>query len=60
MQTFSRLLPLAVTLAIGVVGAATSAERRSKLVRYGDVQVEVVAEGAGPAVVLLPSLAREF
>jgi pimeloyl-ACP methyl ester carboxylesterase len=42
-----------------VVGAATSAERRSKLVRYGDVQVEVVAEGAGPAVVLLPSLARD-
>src|SRR4051812_49817405 len=59
MQTFSRLLPLAVALAIGMVGAATSAERRSELVRYGDVQIEVVVEGAGPAVVLLPSLARD-
>jgi pimeloyl-ACP methyl ester carboxylesterase len=39
--------------------AATSVERRTELVRYGDVQVEVVAEGAGPAIVLLPSLARD-
>jgi pimeloyl-ACP methyl ester carboxylesterase len=36
-----------------------AAERRTELVRYGDVQVEVVAEGQGPAVVLLPSLARD-
>ena len=36
-----------------------AAERRTDLVRYGDVQIEVVAEGEGPAVVLLPSLARD-
>ena len=42
-----------------LAGTATAAERRTELVRYGDVQVEVVAEGLGPAVVLLPSLARD-
>src|SRR5437660_285133 len=39
--------------------AAASAERRSELVRYRDVQIEVIVEGQGPAVVLLPSLARD-
>src|SRR5215831_17573045 len=34
-------------------------ERRTELVRYDDVQIEVVFEGNGPAVVLLPSLARD-
>jgi pimeloyl-ACP methyl ester carboxylesterase len=33
--------------------------RRAALVQYGEVQIEVVVEGAGPAVVLLPSLARD-
>ncbi len=44
-----------MTLAYG--GAA--AERRSALVRYGDVQIEVVVDGRGPAIVVLPSLARD-
>jgi pimeloyl-ACP methyl ester carboxylesterase len=38
---------------------AGSAERQSELVRYGDVQIEAIVEGDGPAVVLLPSLARD-
>jgi pimeloyl-ACP methyl ester carboxylesterase len=38
---------------------AIASERHTELVRYGDVQIEVVAEGLGPAVVLLPSLARD-
>src|SRR5262249_61146198 len=33
--------------------------RRTERVRYDDVQIEVVFEGNGPAVVLLPSLARD-
>ena len=41
------------------MGTAVSAERRSELVRYDKVQIEVVVEGEGPAVVLLPSLARD-
>jgi pimeloyl-ACP methyl ester carboxylesterase len=38
---------------------AVSAERRSELIRYDNIQIEVVVEGQGPAVVLLPSLARD-
>jgi pimeloyl-ACP methyl ester carboxylesterase len=38
---------------------AAAAERRSELIRYDGVQIEVVVDGSGPAVVLLPSLARD-
>jgi pimeloyl-ACP methyl ester carboxylesterase len=34
-------------------------ERRSELVRYDDVVIDVMIDGHGPAVVLLPSLARD-
>ena len=53
------MLPPVAVLVVTLAGTATAAERRTELVRYGDVQVEVVAEGLGPAVVLLPSLARD-
>lgn len=46
-------------LVTGFASGTVAAERRTELLRYGDVQVEVVVEGAGPAVVLLPSLARD-
>src|SRR2546421_12855212 len=51
-----------VMFAVGVCMAganAISAERHGELVRYGDVQIEVIVQGEGPAVVLLPSLARD-
>ncbi len=54
-----RLLAMVIALAAGSATAASAAERRTELIRYGDVQVEVVVDGAGPAVVLLPSLARD-
>lgn len=38
---------------------AMAAERSSELVYYNDVQIDVVIDGSGPAVVLLPSLARD-
>ncbi len=59
MQTLLWSMSLAAALAAGLAAAAAAAERRSELVRYGDVQIEVIVEGAGPAVVLLPSLARD-
>src|SRR3954468_14515042 len=59
MKSLWRLLPLVAVLAAGFGDAATAAGRRAEFVRYADVQVEVVAEGDGPAVVLLPSLARD-
>lgn len=42
--------------AMGVVHAGP---REKHLVRYADVQIEVVAEGQGPLVVMLPSLGRD-
>src|SRR5215510_15595577 len=61
---FERSLSLVVAILViaqyaGMIGMAESAERRSELVRYDNVQIEVVVEGEGPAVVLLPSLARD-
>src|SRR5262249_30615848 len=50
---------LLVPIYAGLMGTAVSAERRNELVRYDDIQIEVVVEGEGPAVVLLPSLARD-
>jgi pimeloyl-ACP methyl ester carboxylesterase len=52
-------LPIVIAVAAGTAAAASAAERRTELIRHGDVQIEVVAEGAGPTVVLLPSLARD-
>jgi pimeloyl-ACP methyl ester carboxylesterase len=39
-------------------GAAAQAERASEIVAYDNVRIEVIAEGAGPLVVLLPSRGR--
>lgn len=58
MSAIGSLL-LAAGFAVGGVAAAIALERRTELVRYNDVQIEVVFEGSGPAVVLLPSLARD-
>jgi pimeloyl-ACP methyl ester carboxylesterase len=38
--------------------AAAQAERASEIVAYDDVRIEVIAEGSGPPVVLLPSRGR--
>ena len=52
-------LLVAAGFALSGVAAAAAAERRSELVHYNDVQIDVVIDGSGPAVVLLPSLARD-
>ena len=59
MQALLWSLPIVVAMLAGGATAVCAAERRTELVRYGDVQVEVVMDGAGPTVVLLPSLARD-
>jgi pimeloyl-ACP methyl ester carboxylesterase len=59
MQALLWSLPIVVAMLTGAASAVCAAERRTELIRYGDVQVEVVMDGAGPAVVLLPSLARD-
>src|SRR5512135_139118 len=59
MHELLRSLAIITAVMAGATTAASAAERRTELIRYGDVQVEVVVDGAGPAVVLLPSLARD-
>ncbi len=59
MRQLLRSMAILVAWVAGLATAASAAERRSELIRYGEVQVEVVIDGAGPAVVLLPSLARD-
>lgn len=49
---------VAVTLAVLTSGVA-AAERAREMVRYADVDIDVIVDGRGPAVVLLPSLARD-
>src|SRR5512140_3601612 len=44
----------------GSIGAVLAAPARTReVIRRGDVSIEVVAEGRGPLVVLLPSLGRD-
>ena len=50
---------VAFLMADGLVKGATPAERTRTHVRHGDVVIETIVEGRGPAVVLLPSLARD-
>lgn len=52
-----RLAALAVALCLWP--AAVHAERARVLVRYAGIVIETIVEGQGPAVVLLPSLARD-
>ena len=59
MHDLVRTMAIVISSVAGAATAASAAERRTELIRYADVQVEVVVEGAGPAVVLLPSLARD-
>ena len=49
----------ALAIAASFVPGAAHAERTRVLVRYADVTIETIVEGKGPAVVLLPSLARD-
>lgn len=49
---------LAPLLLSGIVGAAQASPRAAYLLRYDDVQIDVVAEGSGALIVLLPSLGR--
>jgi pimeloyl-ACP methyl ester carboxylesterase len=50
-----------MVLALMMMAQATAAdvERKRELVRYADVQIDVITEGAGPLVILLPSRGRD-
>jgi pimeloyl-ACP methyl ester carboxylesterase len=53
-------MPLFAALAIAVTLAQAAPAGQSRiLVRYAGVTIDTIVDGAGPAVVLLPSLARD-
>lgn len=59
MGTILQTLIVATSVVAGLVGAQATVQRSRELVRYGDVEIDVIVEGMGPSIVLLPSLARD-
>jgi pimeloyl-ACP methyl ester carboxylesterase len=55
----ARLFVAGISACLILLGnAAARAERASEIVAYDNVRIEVIAEGSGPLVVLLPSRGR--
>jgi pimeloyl-ACP methyl ester carboxylesterase len=48
-----------MALALALSGTAFPQARTREIVRYGKVTIEVIAEGRGPLIVMLPSLGRD-
>ena len=55
----SRCCPLLSLALLAVMASAESKARERYMVRYENVAVQVIAEGRGPLIVLLPSLGRD-
>ena len=55
MRTVLSLVMGAVLMA----GTAAAQERTRSLVKYDNVEIDVIAEGRGPLIVLLPSRGRD-
>jgi pimeloyl-ACP methyl ester carboxylesterase len=53
-----RVILTLILLSAIATGGASAAERTRSIVGYGDVRIDLIAEGAGPLVVLLPSRGR--
>src|SRR5579884_3280596 len=59
-ETTMRTLILSLaTGAILMTGTASAQERTRTLVKYDKVQIDTIAEGKGPLIVLLPSRGRD-
>jgi hypothetical protein len=53
-------LPLIALALLSIArSAAADEERTRELVRYNNVEIDVITEGTGPLVVLLPSRGRD-
>ena len=50
---------IALALMMMTQAAAADVARTRELVRHADVQIDVITEGAGPLVILLPSRGRD-
>lgn len=55
-----QLALLSMAIALGATGAAyADTARRREVIRQGDVSIDLISEGAGPLVVMLPSRGRD-
>jgi pimeloyl-ACP methyl ester carboxylesterase len=54
-----RMAILSLAAAMLLAGGALAQERTRSLVKYDDVEIDVIAEGRGPLIVLLPSRGRD-
>jgi len=59
MRSLFKMLPALFGLMIMLPPSQASAEHVRELMKYGDVAIDVIIDGNGPAIVLLPSLARD-
>ncbi|HEY6241417.1 MAG TPA: alpha/beta fold hydrolase, partial [Burkholderiales bacterium] len=59
MRSSLSVLPFASALLLMIATASAQSDRTRELVADGEVRIEVIAEGAGPLVVLLPSRGRD-
>src|SRR3954452_4794332 len=54
-----RMAALSLAAVMLLAGHALAQERTASLVQYGDVAIDLIAEGKGPLIVLLPSRGRD-
>jgi pimeloyl-ACP methyl ester carboxylesterase len=59
MKTFQSVLYLLSAFALMADPASAQSDRSREVIADGDVRIEVIAEGAGPTVVILPSRGRD-
>jgi pimeloyl-ACP methyl ester carboxylesterase len=59
LQSIFKVLPALFGLMIALPPSQACAEHLRELVKYNDVEIDVIVDGNGPAIVLLPSLARD-
>src|SRR6266851_1652535 len=59
MRSLPRILSFASALLLMIGTASAQSDRKREIVADGDVRIEVIAEGAGTLVVLLPSRGRD-
>src|SRR6195952_3402962 len=58
-RTTMRTTILTFLLAAALMAPALAQERTRSLVKYDNVEIDVIAEGKGPLIVLLPSRGRD-
>jgi pimeloyl-ACP methyl ester carboxylesterase len=59
LQSLFKVLPALFGLMIALPPSQASAEHVRELVKYRDVEIDVIVDGNGPTIVFLPSLARD-